>query len=123
MEPFTTAVRDHFMNPRNVGQIAGASGVGEAGDAELGTFMRFTVRVSDGIICEARFKTLGCGFAIASSSVITELITGKSLEEAESLRPEEVVSALLGLPPDKWRYPEMGCRAVRAAVANCRRGC
>lgn len=113
-------VRDHFLNPRNVGQIPGASGTGEAGDAKLGTFMRFTLRVEDGIIREARFKTLGCSSAIASSSVITELITGHSLAEAERLKPEDVVAALDGLPGEKWCYPELACDAVRAAVRDCR---
>jgi len=104
-----------------VGQIPGASGIGEAGDFSLGAFMRFSIQVEKGIIRQVRFKTMGCSTAIAASSVTTELLTGKTLEEAEALRPEEVVRALDGLTPEKWCYPEMACRAVRAAVEDFRR--
>jgi len=119
--PINPTVRDHFLNPRNVGQIVDASGIGEARDLSLGAFMRFSIQVEHGVIRQARFKTMGCSTAIAASSVTTELLTSKTPEEAEALKPEDVVRALEGLPAEKWCYPEMACRAVRAAIEDFRR--
>ena len=117
-------VRDHFLNPRNVGDFPDADGVGvgvgvgEVGAVSCGDVMRISIRVRDGRVVEARFRTFGCGTAIAASSVATELICGRALEEVRRFSNEEVSAALGGLPPAKSHCPILAEEAVRAAVED-----
>ena len=98
---YTDKVMDHFRNPRNVGEIEDANGVGEVGNAKCGDIMRVYLKVEDNIIEDVKFQTFGCGSAIASSSMATEMIKGKTLEEAWELSNKAVAEALDGLPPDR----------------------
>ena len=109
-------VMDHFLNPRNVGDLPNADGVGEVGAVSCGDVMRISIQVRDGRIAEARFRTFGCGTAIATSSVTTELIKGRTVEEAQKLTNEEVSQALGGLPAAKSHCSVLAEEAVRAAV-------
>ena len=113
-------VRDHFLNPRNVGDLPDADGVGvgEVGAVSCGDVMRISIRVRDGRVVEARFRTFGCGTAIAASSVATELICGRALEEVRRFSNEEVSAALGGLPPAKSHCPILAEEAVRAAAED-----
>jgi nitrogen fixation NifU-like protein len=111
-------VRDHFLNPRNVGDLTDPDGVGEVGAVSCGDVMRISIRVRDGRIVEARFRTFGCGTAIAASSVATELIQGRALEELRRFSNEEVSTALGGLPPAKSHCPILAEEAVRAAAED-----
>ena len=113
-------VMDHFLNPRNVGDLPDADGVGEVGAVSCGDVMRISIKVRDGKIAEARFRTFGCGTAIAASSVATELIKGRSLDEALKLSNEEVSVALGGLPAAKSHCPVLAEEAVKAAVEDFR---
>ena len=110
----------HFLNPRNVGDLPDADGVGEVGAVSCGDVMRISIKVRDGKIAEARFRTFGCGTAIAASSVATELIKGRSLDEALKLSNEEVSVALGGLPAAKSHCPVLAEEAVKAAVEDFR---
>ena len=112
------AVMDHFLNPRNVGDLPDADGVGEVGAVSCGDVMRISLKVRDGKIIEARFRTFGCGTAIAASSVATELIKGRSVDEALKLSNEEVSAALGGLPAAKSHCPVLAEEAVKAAVED-----
>jgi nitrogen fixation NifU-like protein len=114
-------VLDHFLNPRNVGDLPHADGVGEAGAVACGDVVRMSIRVANGRITEARFRTYGCGTAIACSSMATELILGRSIEEAARLSNEEVSSAFGGLPATKAHCTVLAEEAVKAAVADYRR--
>lgn len=116
---YTEKVLDHFQNPRNVGEIENASGVGEVGNAKCGDIMRMYIKVDDnGIITDCKFNTFGCGSAIATSSMATELIKGKSVKEALELSNQAVVDALDGLPPQKIHCSVLAEEAVRAAVKD-----
>ncbi|MGN0671639.1 MAG: Fe-S cluster assembly scaffold protein NifU, partial [Anaerovoracaceae bacterium] len=101
MALYTDTVMDHFMNPRNVGSIDDASGVGEVGNAKCGDIMKMYLQIEDGIISDVKFETFGCGSAIASSSMATELIKGKTIDEALAVTNRQVVDALGGLPAQK----------------------
>jgi nitrogen fixation NifU-like protein len=114
--PYTAKVMDHFMNPRNVGEIENADGVGEVGNPACGDMMRLYLKVEEGKIIEAKFRTFGCGAAIASSSMLTEMIKGKTLEEARSITNQQVSEALDGLPPVKIHCSVMAEQAVKAAL-------
>jgi nitrogen fixation NifU-like protein len=116
-------VMDHFLNPRNVGDLPEADGVGEVGSAACGDVMRISIRVRDGRIAEARFRTFGCGTAIAASSMTTELIQGRTIEEVRKFSNEEVSRALGGLPAAKSHCPVLAEEAVRAAVEDYLRKC
>ena len=118
MALYSEKVMDHFQNPRNVGELADASGIGEVGNAKCGDIMRMYIKVEDGIISDCKFKTFGCGSAIATSSMATELIKGKPLEEALTLSNKAVVEALDGLPPAKIHCSVLAEEAVRAAVKD-----
>jgi len=118
MALYSEKVMDHFQNPRNVGELADASGIGEVGNAKCGDIMRMYIKVEDGIISDCKFKTFGCGSAIATSSMATELIKGKPLEEALNLSNKAVVEALDGLPPAKIHCSVLAEQAVRAAVKD-----
>ena len=113
-----TKVLEHFLNPRNVGDLPDAHGVGEVGAVSCGDVLRISIRVHDGRIADARFRTFGCGTAIACSSVTTELIRGRTIEEALKFSNEEVSRALGGLPPAKAHCPVLAEEAVKAAVED-----
>ena len=109
---------DHFRNPRNVGEIADADGIGEVGNAKCGDIMRMYIKVDDGIITDVKFMTFGCGSAIATSSIATEMIKGKSIDEALELSNRAVVEALGGLPSHKIHCSVLAEEAVKAAVKD-----
>jgi len=113
---YNPTVMDHFLNPRNLGDIQGADGVGEVGAAACGDIMKISLKIKDGRIEDARFKTFGCGSAIASSSMATELIKGRTIEEAMNFTNEEVVNALGGLPPVKIHCSVLAEEALKAAL-------
>ena len=114
---YSEKVLDHFRNPRNVGEIPDADGVGTVGNAKCGDIMQMFIKVNDDeIIEDVKFKTFGCGAAIATSSMATELIKGKSIDEALQLSNEAVVEALEGLPPIKIHCSVLAEEAVKAAV-------
>ena len=119
MALYSDKVMDHFRNPRNVGQIDDADGIGEVGNAKCGDIMRMYLKIDeDGIITDVKFNTFGCGSAIATSSMATELIKGKSVDEALELSNRAVVEALDGLPTHKIHCSVLAEQAVRAAVKD-----
>lgn len=119
MALYSDKVMDHFQNPRNVGKLEDASGVGEVGNAKCGDIMRMYIKVDDnGIITDCKFNTFGCGSAIATSSMATELIKGKSVKEALQLSNQAVVEALDGLPAQKIHCSVLAEEAVRAAIKD-----
>jgi nitrogen fixation NifU-like protein len=118
---YTEKVMDHFANPRNVGEIPDADGVGETGNPVCGDIMRVYIKVKDNIIEDIKFKTFGCGAAIATSSMVTEMAKGKSLEEALELSNRQVAEALGGLPPIKMHCSNLAADALHAAVNNYRK--
>lgn len=118
MALYTQTVMDHFMHPRNVGEIADADGVGEVGNAKCGDIMRMYIKVKDDVITDCKFNTFGCGSAIATSSMATELIKGKPISEALELSNKAVVEALDGLPAHKIHCSVLAEEAVRAAVKD-----
>jgi len=109
---------DHFLHPRNMGDIKDADGIGEVGAAACGDIMKVTIKVKDGRIQDARFKTFGCGSAIAASSMATELIKGRTIEEMETFSNQEVVDALGGLPPVKIHCSVLAEEALKAALED-----
>ena len=116
---YTEKVLDHFSNPRNMGEVEGANGVGTVGNAKCGDIMQISLRINDeGIIEDVGFKTFGCGAAIATSSMATEMIKGKSIEEAMQLSNSAVVEALEGLPPAKIHCSVLAEEAVKAALED-----
>lgn len=115
---YSEKVMDHFTNPRNVGKMDDASGIGEVGNPKCGDIMRIYLKIEDNIIVDAKFNTFGCGSAIATSSMATELIKGKSVDEALELSNRAVVEALDGLPPAKIHCSVLAEEAVRAAVKD-----
>ena len=110
---YSAKVMDHFANPRNVGEIENPSAVGEVGNATCGDIMRIYLKIEDNIIVDVKFKTFGCGAAIATSSMATELIMGKSVDEALTLTNKAVVEALDGLPPVKLHCSVLAEEAVK----------
>ncbi len=119
--PYSEKVMDHFMNPRNVGEIDDASGVGEVGNPACGDMMRLFIKVEDNIVTDAKFMTFGCGAAIASSSMLTEIIKGKTVDEVLAITNENVAEALDGLPPAKIHCSVMAEEAVKAAIEDYRK--
>ena len=115
---YSAKVMDHFANPRNVGEIENPSAVGEVGNATCGDIMRIYLKIEDNIIVDVKFKTFGCGAAIATSSMATELIKGHSIDEALALTNNAVVEALDGLPPVKVHCSVLAEEAVKSAVAD-----
>ena len=118
MALYTETVMDHFMHPRNVGEIADADGVGEVGNAKCGDIMKMYLKIKDNRIEDAKFETFGCGSAIASSSMATELIKGKTIEEALAVTNKQVVDALGGLPAYKLHCSVLAEESIKAAVKN-----
>ena len=118
MALYSDKVMDHFQNPRNVGKLVDADGIGEVGNAKCGDIMRMYIKVKDGVITDCKFNTFGCGRAIATSSMATELIKGKPIEEALQLSNKAVVEALDGLPAHKIHCSVLAEEAVRAAVKD-----
>ncbi len=115
---YSEKVRDHFANPRNVGKIEDADGVGEVGNAVCGDIMKIYLKIEDGVIVDVKFNTFGCGAAIATSSMATELILGKPISEALQLTNRAVVEALDGLPPVKLHCSVLAEEAVKAALKD-----
>ena len=115
---YTEKVMDHFKNPRNVGEIENADGVGTVGNAKCGDIMQMFIKVENDIIVDVKFKTFGCGAAIATSSMATELVKGKSIDDALNLTNAAVVEALEGLPPVKVHCSVLAEEAIKAAVAD-----
>ncbi|MDF2819682.1 MAG: FeS cluster assembly scaffold protein NifU, Clostridium type [Clostridiales bacterium] len=113
---YTEKVMDHFMNPRNMGEITQASGVGTVGNAKCGDIMRIFLEIKDGIIEDVKFKTFGCGAAVATSSMATELVKGKSIQEAMTITNKAVAEALDGLPPVKMHCSLLAEEALHAAL-------
>lgn len=115
---YSAKVMDHFMNPRNVGELENPSGVGEVGNPKCGDIMRMSLQIEDNVITDVKFKTFGCGAAIATSSMATTLIKGKTVEEALKLTNKAVVEALEGLPPVKIHCSVLAEQAIKAALAD-----
>ena len=117
---YSEKVMEHFQNPRNVGEIEDADGVGEIGNPVCGDIMKLYIKVNDNRITEAKFKTFGCGAAIATSSMVTELVKGKTLEEAEKISRDTVAEALDGLPPVKMHCSNLAADALQKAIEDYR---
>jgi nitrogen fixation NifU-like protein len=115
---YSEKVMEHFQNPRNVGEIENADGVGQVGNPRCGDIMKMYLKIEDGIIKDVKFKTFGCGSAIASSSMATELIKGKTIEEAMKITNKAVAEALDGLPPVKMHCSVLAEQAIKAALLD-----
>ncbi len=115
---YSEKVVEHYTNPRNVGKIEHASGIGEVGNPICGDIMKMFIKVENNIIVDVKFKTFGCGAAIATSSISTEMIKGKTLEEALKLKNTDVVNSLGGLPPVKLHCSVLAEEAIHEAIAN-----
>ncbi|MCW2278045.1 Fe-S cluster assembly scaffold protein NifU [Heliophilum fasciatum] len=115
---YTEKVMDHFTNPRNVGQLENPSGVGEVGNPTCGDIMRIYIDVKDNVIQDIKFKTFGCGAAIATSSICTEMVIGKTIEEALELTNKDVASALGGLPANKMHCSNLAADALHEAIKD-----
>lgn len=118
---YSEKVMDHFMNPRNVGEIENADGVGQVGNPKCGDIMKMYLKIDDGVITDAKFKTFGCGAAVATSSMATELVVGKTVEEALQITNKAVADALDGLPPVKMHCSNLAEEAIRAAIEDYKR--
>ncbi|HDH51011.1 MAG TPA: Fe-S cluster assembly scaffold protein NifU, partial [Nitrospirae bacterium] len=117
---YTKEVMDHFTNPRNVGEMPDADGIGEEGNPVCGDAMKIFLKIRDDKIVDAKFQTFGCGAAIAVSSMVTEMVKGKSLDEALSISKEAVSSALGGLPAQKQHCSNLGAAALHKAIEDYR---
>ncbi len=115
---YTQKVMDHFYAPRNVGELSDADGVGEVGNAKCGDIMKMFIKVSGDVITDVTFKTFGCGAAVATSSIATEMIKGKTINEALKLTNKAVVEALEGLPPAKIHCSVLAEQAIKAAISD-----
>ncbi len=115
---YTEKVLDHFTNPRNVGEVEAADGVGQVGNAKCGDIMKISLKIENDVIVDAKFKTFGCGAAVATSSMATEMIIGKTLEEALAVTNKAVVEALEGLPPAKIHCSVLAEEAIKAAIQD-----
>lgn len=115
---YSDKVMDHFANPRNVGEIENADGIGEVGNAKCGDIMKMYIKVDGGVISDVKFKTFGCGAAVATSSMATEMIKGKTIDEALKLTNKAVVEALEGLPPQKLHCSVLAEQAMKSAISD-----
>ena len=115
---YSEKVMEHFINPRNAGELTDANGIGEAGNSKCGDIMRIYVRIEDDIIKDIRFKTFGCGAAVASSSMATELVKGKTVKEALTLTNKKVAEALDGLPAAKMHCSVLAEQGIKAAIKD-----
>lgn len=115
---YSDKVMDHFANPRNVGELPDANGIGEVGNMKCGDIMKMYMKIEDDIIKDIKFKTFGCGAAVATSSMATELVKGKSIKDALALTNSAVVEALEGLPPAKIHCSVLAEEAIKAAIAD-----
>ena len=118
---YSDKVMDHFKNPRNVGEIENADGVGEVGNPTCGDIMNIYLKIENNVVTDAKFKTFGCGAAIASSSMATELVRGKTLEEAWALSNKAVAEALEGLPPIKMHCSVLAEEGIHKAINDYRK--
>ena len=118
MALYSDIVMDHFMHPRNVGEIPDADGVGQVGNAKCGDIMKMYLKIKDNVIQDVKFETFGCGSAIASSSMATEMIKGKTVDEALAVTNKQVVDALGGLPAYKLHCSVLAEESIKAAVKN-----
>lgn len=117
---YTEKVMDHFTNPRNVGELENADGVGEVGNAKCGDIMRIYLDIEGDIIKDVKFKTFGCGAAVATSSMVTEMVKGKTIDEAMVISNAAVAEALGGLPPAKMHCSNLAADALHEAIKNYR---
>jgi nitrogen fixation NifU-like protein len=120
MPVYSEKVMEHFMNPRNVGEIENPDGVGEVGNPICGDMMAFYIKVKDNRLDDIKFKTFGCGAAIAVSSMVSEMAMGKTLEEALKITPRAVADELDGLPKQKFHCSNLGAQALNKAIKNYR---
>ena len=118
MPIYSDKVMDHFMHPRNVGEIENADGIGEEGNPVCGDMMTFYIKVNDNRLEDVKFKTFGCGAAIAVSSMVSEMAMGKTLEEALKITPEAVAAQLEGLPKNKFHCSNLGAQALHKAIED-----
>ncbi|MBO8169749.1 MAG: Fe-S cluster assembly scaffold protein NifU [Thermoanaerobacteraceae bacterium] len=118
---YSEKVMDHFTNPRNVGELENPDGVGEVGNPTCGDIMKIYISVKDGIITDIKFKTFGCGAAIATSSMVTEMVKGKTIEEAMKITNKSVAEALDGLPPAKMHCSNLAADALHKAIEDYRK--
>jgi nitrogen fixation NifU-like protein len=118
MPVYSDKVMDHFMHPRNVGEIADADGVGEVGNPVCGDMMSFYIKVKDNRLEDIKFKTFGCGAAIAVSSMVSEMAMGKTIEEAMKITPQTVADELEGLPKQKFHCSNLGAQALHKAIED-----
>ncbi len=118
---YSEKVMDHFSNPRNVGEIDNASGVGTVGNPACGDIMKLSIKIENDVITDVKFKTFGCGAAIATSSMITELVKGKNINDAEQISNNTVAEALDGLPPVKMHCSNLAADALHAAIEDYKR--
>ncbi len=121
MPIYSEKVMEHFMNPRNVGEIEDADGIGEVGNPVCGDMMAFYIKVRDDHIADVKFKTFGCGAAIAVSSIVSEMAMGKSLDEVMKITPGTVAKELEGLPTNKLHCSNLGAQALHKAIKDYRR--
>ena len=119
---YSEKVMDHFTHPRNVGEVEEANGEGTVGNPECGDIMKLTIKVEDDVITDVKFKTFGCGAAIATSSMVTELVKGKNVNDAEGISNATVAEALDGLPPVKMHCSNLAADALHAAIENYKKG-
>lgn len=115
---YSDKVLEHFSSPKNLGEIEDADGIGEVGNAKCGDIMKMYLKIKNGVIQDVKFKTFGCGAAIATSSIATEMIKGKTIDEALTLTNKSVVEALDGLPAVKLHCSVLAEQAVKAAIAD-----
>ena len=115
---YSDKVMEHFSNPRNVGELADANGIGEVGNAKCGDIMKIFMKIEDDVICDIKFKTFGCGAAVATSSMATEMIKGKTIKEALSVTNKAVADALDGLPSAKMHCSVLAEQGIKAAIQN-----
>lgn len=116
MEEYSKKVMDHFFNPRNVGVIEDADGIGEVGNPVCGDIMRMYIKVKDDVITDIKFKTFGCGAAVATSSMVTEMVKGKNIKDALEITNKQVAEALDGLPPIKMHCSNLAEAGIKAAI-------